>query len=95
MRLGHDAELELLASLIHQEFKVGQNIITQGDRGDFFYLLVRGRCTVAIKAEGEPEKVVRHFEVRVIATRSTSPALCVLGCPPLAGSFVLTSVGTD
>ena len=41
------------------KFKAGANIVTQGDRGDYFYVIESGACDVLVeRRRGEGEATV-------------------------------------
>lgn len=47
------------------EYKKGQRIITQGETGDAFYILVSGRCDCTVDLPSGDSKLVMQLKVRV------------------------------
>ncbi len=52
-----EAKSQLMASMASMEIDAGQKFISQGDRGDSFYLIQSGKCIVALEKDGETHPV--------------------------------------
>jgi len=51
-------ELEALAKMLKTKtYKAGENLMTQGDDGDEFYIVTCGKCEVLVDVEGVPTKM--------------------------------------
>jgi serine/threonine protein kinase len=56
------AKSQLLASMTRKPVKAGERFISQGDRGDCFYVIQKGSCTVAMEKSGTVYPAVRIRE---------------------------------
>ena len=52
-RRGHNGALTAAGPQVRQEYFKGQAIITQGEEGDSYYVIRRGRCVVSVDGEEE------------------------------------------
>ena len=54
--LNNQAMQNIIDSCCEMTFSAGQNIITQGEQGNSYYILKQGKCQVVIKAPGKEFK---------------------------------------
>eukprot|EP01050_Picozoa_sp_SAG11_P003981 SAG11_NODE_241_length_11781_cov_8.401900_7_plen_378_part_00 len=82
-RFEEDSLLKFVRQMIKQDYFVGQHIITQGEIGDCYYVLRRGRCSVYVdqKHVANLEWGMGFGEVAlVLETRRTATIIAATPC---------------
>jgi len=54
-----EAKSQLLGYMTPVRLKAGERLISQGEKGNRFYIIQRGSCTVSVEKNGDPQPICR------------------------------------
>lgn len=61
-QLGDEERSEVSEQLMTERFEAGDIVVKQGDQGDRFFFIVRGRLAVYDSDDADPDRLLRHLE---------------------------------